>query len=382
MGRGIAQVAAAAGHEVLVLDALPGAAERGIAAISADLRKLAAKGKVPVAEVEATLSRLRAVDSLGQIAGASILIEAIHEDLATKQALFREAGALLGPEALLASNTSALPVTALAAEAPDPRRVVGMHFFNPVPRMALCEIVRARQTSQETVADAEALAAALGKQTVTVADTPGFLVNRVARPYYLEAVRMLGAGEGDVVGIDASARAAGFPMGPFTLMDLIGIDVNLAVSRAVFEGMSGEPRFRPHVLQQQQVHARQYGRKNGHGWYAMDSAGQPVVPEGAGWTRSYVAESLPGLDATASRLVAAIINEAHHAWAEGWAGAEEGGAVVDRAVKLGLNYPHGPLAWGDALGLDRVFAVLEAHAEVFGGERFRPAPLLRRRLSR
>ncbi|MEB3204415.1 MAG: 3-hydroxyacyl-CoA dehydrogenase NAD-binding domain-containing protein, partial [Candidatus Sericytochromatia bacterium] len=220
MGRGIAQVAAAAGHEVVVFDALPGAAERGVAAVAADLRKLAAKGKLDHAEAEATVARLRAVDALNGLAGAGVLIEAIHEDLAVKQALFREAGAILAPGALLASNTSALPVTALAAVAPDPGRVVGMHFFNPVPRMALCEIVRARQSLPESLAEAEAMAAAFGKQTVTVADTPGFLVNRVARPYYLEAVRMLGAGEGDVAGIDAAARAAGFPMGPFTLMDL------------------------------------------------------------------------------------------------------------------------------------------------------------------
>jgi 3-hydroxybutyryl-CoA dehydrogenase len=382
MGRGIAQVAAAAGHEVVVFDALPGAAERGVAAVAADLRKLAAKGRLGHAEAEDTVARLRAVDAMDGLAGAGVLIEAIHEDLGLKQALFREAGAILAHGALLASNTSALPVTALAAVAPDPGRVVGMHFFNPVPRMALCEIVRARQSSPESLAEAESLAAAFGKQTVTVADTPGFLVNRVARPYYLEAVRMLGAGEGDVAGIDAAARAAGFPMGPFTLMDFIGIDVNLAVSRAVFDGMSGEPRFRPHVLQQQQVHANQLGRKNGQGWYAMDAAGQPQTPDGAGWTRPYVDAALPGLDAVASRLVAAIINEAHHVWAEGWAGADEGSPLIDRSIRQGLNYPHGPIAWGDALGLDHVAAVLEANAQIFGGERFRLAPLLRRRLSR
>lgn len=381
MGRGIAQVAATAGFDVLLFDTHPDVAERARAAVVEDFDRQVDKGRLTRDRADAVLSRLRTVVSQAAMAGADLLIEAVHEDLSLKRALFAELGPLLAPGALLASNTSALPVTALAAAAPDPGRVVGMHFFNPVPRMALCEIVVARQTAPSTVREAEDLAVRLGKQTVTVADTPGFLVNRVARPYYLEAVRMLGAGEGDVAGIDAAARAVGFPMGPFTLMDLIGIDVNLAVSRAVFDGLFGEPRFRPHVLQQQQVHAGFLGRKSGRGWYELDGAGRQILPEGRGWTRPYVGACLPGMDPVASRLVAAVINEAHHAWAEGWAGGAEGRAIVDRGVLLGLNHPHGPLAWGDALGLDSVVSVLESLARAFGGDRFRPAPLLLQRLS-
>ncbi len=267
MGRGIAYVAITHGAQVALYDVAAGALEAARAQIEAGLREAAAKGRLAEAEVENALARLRLTAAMEDLADADVIIEAAPEDLALKQEIFRQLDRLCQPAALLASNTSSLSITALGAATRRPERVAGMHFFNPAPVMRLVEIVRGLATSEETVRALADLARRWGKTPVIAKDTPGFIVNRVARPFYLEALRLVGEGVADPPTVDRLARALGFRMGPFELMDLIGLDVNLAVSESIYHAFFEEPRFRPHPLQRQMVQAGRLGRKTGKGWY-------------------------------------------------------------------------------------------------------------------
>lgn len=266
MGAGIAQVAARAGLLVRLLDAVPGAAERGLQRARADLDRLVERGRLAASERDAALARLSTAARSSDLAGCEALIEAVPEDLDLKRSVFREVDEVL-PDALLASNTSTLSVSAIAAAIRDPSRLVGMHFFNPAPLMPLVEVVAGDATSQDAVGAAEALAVQLGKQPLVVRDTPGFIVNRVARPFYGEALRILADG-GEAAIIDRVMRGAGFRMGPFELMDLIGLDVNLAATKSVYEAFFHEPRYRPHSIQQKMVDSGRLGRKTGGGFYS------------------------------------------------------------------------------------------------------------------
>ncbi|HXF68742.1 MAG TPA: 3-hydroxyacyl-CoA dehydrogenase NAD-binding domain-containing protein [Thermoflexus sp.] len=267
MGRGIAYVALTHGAQVILYDVAPGALESAGAQIETWLQEAAAKGKLAEAEAQRARERLFLSASLAELADADVIIEAVHEDLALKQDLFRQLDAICHPGAILASNTSSLSITALGAVTRRPERVAGMHFFNPAPVMRLVEVVRGLATSEETVRALVDLARRWGKTPVVVKDTPGFIVNRVARPFYLEALRLVGEGVADPPTVDRLVRALGFRMGPFELMDLIGLDVNLAVSESVYRAFFEEPRFRPHPLQRQMVQAGRLGRKSGKGWY-------------------------------------------------------------------------------------------------------------------
>lgn len=267
MGRGIAYVAITHGAQTTLYDVASGALENAAAQIEAWLHEAAAKGRLDETEAQRARERLQLSTALEDLAGADVIIEAAPEDLALKQEIFRQLDAICPPETILASNTSSLPITALGAVTRRPERVAGMHFFNPAPVMRLVEIVRGLVTSEETLRALADLARRWGKTPVIVKDTPGFLVNRVARPFYLEALRLVGEGIADPPTIDRLVRALGFRMGPFELMDLIGLDVNLAVSESVYHAFFEEPRFRPHPLQRQMVQAGRLGRKTGKGWY-------------------------------------------------------------------------------------------------------------------
>jgi 3-hydroxybutyryl-CoA dehydrogenase len=283
MGAGIAQAALAAGYAVTLYDVSAPALERARERIAAGLSK---QGHAPAIE------RLGLTTALEQIAGAALAIEAAPEQLDLKRELFAKAGAICPAPAVLASNTSSLPIAALAAAAPDPWRVAGMHFFNPVHRMALVEVVRAPATDEATVAALLAFVERIGKTAVLARDTPGFVVNRVARPYYGEALRLLGEGLATPEAIDAALEhAGGFPLGPFVLMDLIGIDVNLAVTRSIYEQSFDEPRFRPHSIQQQMVLAGRLGRKSGRGFY--EYGGQGIGVGGQGASKSNIIDDSP-----------------------------------------------------------------------------------------
>lgn len=270
MGAGVAQVALQAGIPAVVLyDPSEPQRTRAQADIRAGLEKLVAKGKATADVASRADTRLQLVGAVDGLAGCDLVIEAVPEDLALKQDLFAQLDALLDPRAILATNTSSLSVTAVAASTRHPERVVGLHFFNPVPLMALVEVISGHRTDPDVADRTLRYAEALGKVAVRAADTPGFIVNRVARPFYLEGLRLLGEGVADHATLDRILRlAGGFRMGPFELMDLIGIDVNFAVTRSVYHAFFEDPKYRPHPIQARMVHAGSLGRKSGRGFYA------------------------------------------------------------------------------------------------------------------
>ncbi|HUI63197.1 MAG TPA: 3-hydroxyacyl-CoA dehydrogenase NAD-binding domain-containing protein [Bacteroidota bacterium] len=269
MGRGIAQVAASAGLEVLLHDISTDALREASSRISSDLHSIVARGLLPEAQIATVLGRIHPRRELRELAESDLIIEAAAEDLELKKELFRGLDCIARPHTILATNTSSLSVTALASVTRVPASVVGMHFFNPPARMKLVEIIRTDRTSVETIGRTSDLARAMGKTPILCNDSPGFIVNRIARPFYGEALRLLGEGVSTPEEIDRIVRlSANFRMGPFELMDLIGIDVNYAVTQSVYERSFFEPRFRPHPIQRQMVEAGMLGRKSGKGFYS------------------------------------------------------------------------------------------------------------------
>ncbi len=400
MGAGIAQVCAQSGRAVILYDIRPEFVERGLGTIGTGLQRRVDKGRMDAATRDAVLARITPTTDRAALAPATVVIEAAPEDLALKQELFAALDTICGPEAILASNTSSLPITALAAATAHPGRVAGMHFFNPAPVMGLVEVVAGQETVPATATAIVALARACGKTPVQVRDTPGFIVNRVARPFYAEALRLLGEQILPVDAIDRLIKLAGFRMGPFELMDLIGIDVNFAVTESVYAAFFGEPRYRPHPIQRRLVESGMIGRKAGRGFYVYDGttarpnpllapdpayAGvlaherlpTPLSRELATWLNAAGADDAvltePLAPFVIGRVVCQIINEAAFALGEGVASA----ADIDTAMTLGVNYPLGPLAWGEKLGLPLVLQVLDALHDYYHEERYRAAPLLR-----
>src|SRR5574343_69778 len=279
MGAGIAQVAAAAGHPVKLLDARPDAAVRAVAGIRAQFAKLAEKGKMTAEAAQAAGDRLIAVDQLADLADAALVVEAIVENLEAKQKLYADLEAIVSPDCIFGTNTSSISVTAIGAALKRPERLAGLHFFNPAPLMALVEIVSGLATDKAVADTLFATANAWGKTAVHAKSTPGFIVNRVARPYYAEALRLLAEGAADVATLDAVMReAGGFKMGPFELMDMIGHDVNFAVTRSVWTAFFHDQRFLPSLLQQEMVDGGFHGKKSGRGFYDYrDDAVRPAA---------------------------------------------------------------------------------------------------------
>lgn len=530
MGAGIAQVAAAAGCDVVLYDVAPELVERGLARIRDGYARMVARDKLTAADRDAALGRIAAATTLDALATAEIVIEAAPEDPALKRQLFADLARVCAPDTILASNTSSLSITALGGVVPQPGRVVGMHFFNPAPVLPLVEVISGAATDPAIAARVVALAEAWGKTPVRAGDTPGFIVNRIARSFSGEALRIAGEGTATPAEIDRIVRAARFPMGPFELMDLVGIDVNLAVHRAIYEQTFGEPRYRPHASQARLVAAGRLGRKTGQGfyryagservaddapipfaevaplgrrasvliagqgaaadelaltlqemgqsvstysteestalvnagvprarrlrdvlmtttiaieatlgprdmkrayWFELDEMLPPQIPLlslglghgatelgswsdrperviGLGVAGTFAATPIIELargertgDAAVTRAVAflkaldkevavvgdppgqvltrilsTLINEAAFALEEGIASADD----IDTALKLGLNYPAGPIEWSGRLGLDRAVTTLDGLHSYYGEERYRVAPRLRRAL--
>jgi 3-hydroxybutyryl-CoA dehydrogenase len=267
MGAGIAQIAASHGYPVILYDVEWEAAERGLARIKNSLAREVEYGKCSAQDAEAALARVRPVADTRSLGTADWVIEAAPEDLETKRLIFRDLDELCAEATILASNTSSLSITALGGATQHPQRVVGMHFFNPATEAPLVEIVRGDHTSDEVVAAVADLARRWGKTPVQAKDTPGFIVNRVARSFYGEALRLLGEGVADVETIDRIVRAGGFQMGPFEQLDLAGLDVNFAVTQSIYHAFFEEPRYRPHPIQKRMVDAGTLGRKSGRGFY-------------------------------------------------------------------------------------------------------------------
>jgi 3-hydroxybutyryl-CoA dehydrogenase len=523
MGAGIAQVAAQQGMDVVLCDVTDELLQGSLSRIRGSLRRSVERGRLSQQDADATAKRIATTTDFADLAPVDCAIEAVVEDIAVKRRVFQALDEHLKEGAVLASNTSSLSITEIGAATRRPEWVVGTHFFNPVPAMALVEVIRGRSTAEPTMERATAIVRELGKTPVRCEDTPGFIVNRIVRPFYNEALRILQEGIASVEDIDRIMRGYGFRMGPIELMDLIGNDVNFAVSSSIYEGLFQEPRFRPSFLQQRLVQSGNLGQKTGKGWYdystgaggsesrtprddadlrpspaelgvigvtlntavgqeladALEQGGVNVyrrpasretvetepptaieglrilvdatmaggggrkLPELIAFTDirraalddsivalltldraitvgyqpiedfcgfgyippladTKVLEIAPGLRTSVAareaviglaralgkepivvgdgaglvgpRIVALIVNEATQALMEGVASA----ADIDTAVKLGANYPRGPLEWGDLMGLDTVYAIIKGLQEEHGEDRYRPSPLLRK----
>jgi len=374
MGSGIAQLAARSGARTLLHDPISDALRRGLDRARDGLQKEAAKGRLTQEQAQGAGERLQAVDDLGAFAPCELVIEAAPERIELKHELYARLAEIVPAECVLASNTSSLPITAIASAVPGPERVVGMHFFNPAPLMRLLEIVASALSDERSLALADATGKAMGKDTIRAADGPGFLVNRCNRPFGLEALRILQERIADVETIDRIVRMeGGFRMGPFELMDLVGVDTGLEISKSFYEQSFGEPRWRPSPITARYVAAGRYGRKTGRGYYDYSRdpyrPADPDPPEDGADTKV-----APALDGVLGRIVCQVINECAFALGEGVGSAQD----IDTGMVLGLNYPRGPLAWADEIGLDHVLAVLDGLCEEYREERYRPAPALRR----
>jgi 3-hydroxybutyryl-CoA dehydrogenase len=369
MGAGIAQVAAMAGHQVTLVDAVSGAAEDGVARVIASLQRLEAKGRIDSAHLEAVAQRLSTATRVADLPPSALVIEAVREDLPTKLALFAELGEHQPADTILATNTSSLDITTIGDRTPRPERVVGLHFFNPPPLMRLVEVIHGARTSGETLTATTQLMVAWGKTPVRCTSTPGFIVNRVARPFYGEAQRMLMAGVADAPTLDAALRGAGFRMGPLELTDFIGQDVNLAVGTSVWEQTGRDPRYEPAQVQRDLVAAGRLGRKSGEGIYRYAAGGtiQDADPD-----ERRLEELVGGPVETdpVARTLAMLVNEAVDLVHRGEATAED----VDTAMRLGTNYPRGPIEWGVEIGHAVVADQLAALDRAFPGGRYRPSP--------
>jgi 3-hydroxybutyryl-CoA dehydrogenase len=478
MGAGIAQVAASHGHPVRLYDIAPQATRQGIARIESALAKRVTKGRMAESERQAIVARIQAVDELSQLSECRVVIEAALEQLDVKQQLLAELATLCGPQTLLTTNTSSISITAIASAVPEPERVAGFHFFNPAPVMKLVEVVSGLETSEQTASALCELAQRWGKTAVRCQATPGFIVNRVARPFYAEAWRALEQQVAPPEVLDAALReSGGFPMGPLELTDLIGQDVNFAVTCSVFNGFWQDRRFLPSLCQQELVLGRRLGQKSGqgvYGWPRNPGALPFVAPEPAAASARHIRRSregwFAGLEALVApivisdnvtnkpvieldddvvlmpsrgdsagaeaqrlgravvlldlavdyqrspllvaaaapqntpnqtakalhllqqwdkqvllindypgmlvwRTVAMLVNEGLDALQKGVASEQD----IDTAMRLGVNYPMGPLAWGAALGWRRVLEILERLQRHYGEERYRPCSLLRER---
>jgi 3-hydroxybutyryl-CoA dehydrogenase len=480
MGAGIAQIAAQAGHPVLLVDAVPGRAQAAVDAVGAQWERMVGKGRLDAAAAAAARANLKAAADVADLAGCALVIEAAAESLDIKRGIFADLEMVVDDRCVLATNTSSLSITAVAATLRHPERCVGMHFFNPAPVMRLVEVVSGLATDPQVADAVAAIATTWEKTAVRVASTPGFIVNRVARPFYGEALRLLDEGAVDPPTVDAVLReAGGFRMGPLELTDLIGQDVNLAVGRSVWQLFGHDPRYAPSLAQQALVDAGRLGRKTGQGFYSYapdavapvpataargsavtdvrvigdwspwgalwnrladngievvridpdqppraelaggavlvptdgrcaarraHDAGRPVivldlaldpgaatrfaiaasdacptgqVAEVAGLLQATgaavsVLDDIPGL--LVARTAAMLINEAADVVGRRVASA----ADVDTAMRLGVGYPIGPLAWGDRIGAVRVVELLDTLALIYGDGRYRACPTLRR----
>lgn len=374
MGTGIVQVAAAAGHLVHLVDARPGVARQARDQLVATLDRLAARGRIEAAEAATTAERVlvgpSADGDLVALPQVGLVIEAVVEDLAVKRQIFARLAAHQPATTVLASNTSSLDITAIAEGLPAAERVIGLHFFNPPPLMRLVEVVRGQHSSARVLEAAADLMRRWGKTPVACSSTPGFIVNRVARPFYGEAQRMLADGVADAATLDYALREfGGFRMGPLELTDLIGQDVNLAVGTSVWEQTGRDPRYAPTAQQQELVAAGHLGRKTGRGVYRYTEQGEAVDAS----PDLDLADRLVGgpiLTDPVARTIAMLVNEAVDLVHRAEASAQD----VDTAMRLGTNYPRGPHEWLASIGAEQIRGQLHQLDAAYPGGRYRISP--------
>ena len=365
MGTGIAQVAATSGWEVVVTDANASAIEKSSANLVKVMNRLVEKGKIDQQTADGILGRIDFSKDLPHIENSDLVIEAIIESLEIKQKVFADVEKLVREDTIIASNTSSLSLASIGAALQNPSRFIGIHFFNPAPLMPLVEIIPAVQTDDTITTQAKDWVDSWGKSTVLAKDTPGFIVNRVARPFYGESIRMYEEGIADMPTIDwAMKELGGFRMGPFELMDFIGNDINYTVTETVFQSFFYDPRYKPSFTQKRMAEAGFLGRKTGRGYYDYSEGATKPSPK----TDEKIGKQL------VHRVVAMLINEAADALFLNIATKED----IDIAMTKGVNYPKGLLKWADEIGIDEVVRALDALYDEYREDRYRCSPLLRR----
>ncbi|MFY9311334.1 MAG: 3-hydroxyacyl-CoA dehydrogenase NAD-binding domain-containing protein [Bacteroidia bacterium] len=369
MGAGIAQVAATAGHPVIVYDSSQQAIDRAKTSLESTLKKLAEKQKLTEQNAQEILKRTQYASNLEPFKDCALVIEAIVENLEVKQLVFANLETIVSDNCILASNTSSLSIASIASACKKAERVVGIHFFNPAPLMPLVEIIPAISTDSKVTEASKKLIDGWGKVTVIVKDTPGFIVNRVARSFYGESIRIYEEGIADFATIDWAMKSfGGFKMGPFELMDFIGNDINYKVTESVWTQFFYEPRFKPSLTQKRLFEAKWFGRKSGKGYYDYREGAvqpKPHEDEELGKTIFY-------------RVISMLINEAADSLYLRLASKED----LDLAMTKGVNYPKGLLKWGDELGLQNILNILSDLYNTYGEDRYRPCVLLKRMVTK
>ena len=370
MGSGIAQVAATAGCEVNLFDANQTALEKSKTSLEKILIRLIEKGRIDTSEKNRIQSNINYIESLEELSNSDLIIEAIIENLELKKKVFSELEILVSDECIIASNTSSLSIASIAASLKNPKRCVGIHFFNPAPLMKLVEVIPAIQTSYETLEKSIDTISSWGKTVAIAKDTPGFIVNRVARPFYSEALRIYEEGVASFQAIDNSLKnLGGFRMGPFELMDFIGNDINFTVTETVFKSFFFDPRYKPSFTQKRFAEAGYLGRKSGIGFYEYDENNQ-IVPLNKNETNLDSALSQLIFD----RVLVMLINEAADALFWNIASAKD----IDNAMTKGVNYPKGLLAWADEKGIDWCVNQMDQLYDEYREDRYRCSPILRK----
>ena len=365
MGCGIAQVAAQNKHKVVVVDKDELQLEKAKAGLDKILSRLCEKERITIQDKEAILHRITFTTDLNQLSNSDLIIEAIIEKIGVKHEVLKDVEPLVNDSCIIASNTSSLSIASIGSVLQKANRVIGIHFFNPAPLMPLVEIIPAVQTDEKTLNKANDLIKNWGKTVVKCKDTPGFIVNRVARPFYGEALRIYEEGIADFATIDwALTELGGFKMGPFTLMDYIGNDVNYMVTESVFQAFYYDPRFKPSFTQKRHAEAGFLGRKSGRGYFNYINPEKNAAANQDKTLGLYIL----------NRVRCMLINEAIDAVFMNVASPLD----IDLAMTKGVNYPKGLLEWADELGLDEILNQLQQLFDYYGEDRYRPNPLLRK----
>ena len=365
MGSGIAQIASQACHNVVLTDLNQDVLNSSESKQAKIMTRLVEKGRITQDDSTAIQGRIHRSTDLKNQSDCSLVIEAVVENMDVKKAVFNELESIVSEDAILASNTSSLSITSIAKNCRIPERVVGLHFFNPAPLMPLVEIIPALQTKEGITDKLLKLMRDWGKSPVLAKDTPGFIVNRVARPFYSESLRILEEGLADVDTIDSAMREQGFRMGPFELMDLIGHDVNYAVTESVFKSFYYDPRYKPSLTQLKLVEANWLGKKSGRGFYKYTDEGSRTF---------YSIDSDKDIQySIAERVIAMLINDAADAVFWDIASVED----IDTAMTKGVNYPKGLLKWADEWGASKVINIIDSLSQHYGDARYRVSPILR-----